>query len=142
MAAVLALHMALPCRGLAHELMIPQLAPTPIWTDAQSVLFSTAGGNSIRHSPWLLQRLGLLLQAVEDKVVVFMKIAGTANPINSMTKYVAREEFMRDMRFLANQPEQEDLTSPEEGDAEIPVIGNLRMLIAQTAMDVLWPAVP
>ena len=137
MAAVLALHMVLPCRGLAHECMLPQVAPTPIWTDAQSVLFSTAGGNAIRHSPWLLQRLGLLLQAVEDRVVVFKKIKGTANPINSMTKYTAQKEFMRDMRFLSNNPEKEGTSPIADGDDEVEVVGNLRMLMAQITADLL-----
>ena len=82
--------------------MVPQTSPTPIWIDALSVLFATGGGQSLRHTPWLLARLGSVIQAVEDGIVVFRKCSGLLNPTNSLTKYVKREEFMRDMNFFGN----------------------------------------
>ena len=70
---------------------------------AASVLFSSAGGASIRHTPWLLAKVAVLLQAVDSREVVLLKISGHGNPANSLTKYTPRDEFDRDIRFLMNR---------------------------------------
>ena len=102
------------------------------------MLFSTAGGDSLRHSPWLLARLGLLLQAVEDKLVVFKKIKGTANPVNSLTKYTPKSEFWRDMRFLANQPEGQTAAAGQVDEEMADVKANLAALIASVTADMCF----
>ena len=54
-----------------------------------------------------------------------------------MTKYTAQKEFMRDMRFLSNNPENEGSSPIADGDDEVEVVGNLRMLMAQITADLL-----
>ena len=102
--AVILQHRMLPARGVLSQLFLPQLGPNVAMTDAKSVLFASGGGSSIRHTPWLLGRIGELLQAVEDKEIKYAKILGTLNPTNSGTKYTSGDECNRDMAFLAGHP--------------------------------------
>ena len=74
--------------------MIPQIGPMPIYTDSTSVLFSSGGGTSVKHTPWLLGRLAVLLEAVERSDYRLRKVAGTLNPTNSLTKHTPLREFM------------------------------------------------
>ena len=99
---MIATQRVIPIRGLMHELMIPQVLPTPMFTDAKSVLFSSGGGASIRRCPWLLQRIEAVLGAVEDGIIKMLKISGLANPVNSLTKYTPFTEWYRDIAFLSN----------------------------------------
>ena len=102
-AAITLLHHLIPVRGLLHEIMIAQVAPTPIYTDSASVLFVSGGGQSIKHTPWLLGRLSVLLEAVERGDFALRKVAGTLNPTNSLTKHTPLKEFMRDMAYFMNR---------------------------------------
>ena len=96
------MHHTIPLRGLVHELMIPQEDPTPIFTDAAAVLASASGGASLRHTPWLLARTAIVVEATEEKILSVRKIDGKKNPVNSFTKYTAHEENTRDIDFLTN----------------------------------------
>ena len=79
--------------------MIPQLAPTPIYTDSASVLFVSGHGQSIKHTPWL----SVLLEAVERGDSTLRKVAGTLNPTNSLTKHTPLKEFLRGMAYFMNR---------------------------------------
>jgi hypothetical protein len=102
-------------------MFVPQTAPTPIYTDAQSVLFQTQGGPSIRKTPWLLARLEAVLDAEESNQVKFKKVAGTLNPTNSLTKYTTGPEFFRDIRFLTNDPsfQKDDVVTNTKDKTEL-----------------------
>ena len=89
------------------------------------VLFSTGGGLSLKHTPWLLGRLYTLLAAVESKAVVFRKIEGVLNPTNSLTKYTPLNEFARDMKYLCN-------SAALEGDGDS-TVGQLLVLLEKVA---------
>ena len=102
-AAITLLHHLIPVRGLLHEIMISQIDPTPVYTDSASVLFVSGGGQSIKHTPWLLGRLSVLLEAVERGDFTLRKVAGTLNPTNSLTKHTPLKEFMRDMAYFMNR---------------------------------------
>jgi len=119
--AVQAVNHTLPVRGLLHELFVPQAAPSPIYTDAQSVLFQTQGGPSIRKTPWLLARLEAVLDAEESDQVKFKKVSGTLNPTNSLTKYTTGPEFFRDIRFLTNDPsfQKDDVVTNTKDKTEL-----------------------
>ena len=102
-AAITLLHHLIPVRGLLHEIMILQVDPTPVYTDSASVLFVSGGGQSIKHTPWLLGRLSVLLEAIERGDFTMRKVAGTLNPTNSLTKHTPLKEFMRDMAYFMNR---------------------------------------
>ena len=99
-------------------------------TDAQSVLFSSGGGSSVKRTPWLLQRIEAILGAVEDGDVKLMKIKGTANPVNSLTKYTAFPEWLRDIKFLVNM--QPDSLGPALENVSA---GELRCLFGLEGVD-------
>ena len=80
--------------------MIPQSLPTPVYTDSASVLFVSGGGSSIKHTPRLLGRMAVLIEAVDHGYVRLRKVAGTLNPTNSLTKHTPIKEHTRDMAFL------------------------------------------
>ena len=96
------LYRVLPIRGLCHELMLPQVGATPIWSDAAAVLQSANGGASLRNTPWLLARTAVVVEATEEKIVKIRKIDGLYNPPNSLTKYTPQAELQRDVDFMTN----------------------------------------
>ena len=102
-AASTLLHHLIPVRGLLHEIMIPQVDPTPVYTDSAGVLFVSGGGQSIKHTPWLLGRLSVLLEAVERGDFTMREVAGTLNPTNSLTNHTPLKEFMRDIAYFMNR---------------------------------------
>ena len=102
-AAITLLHRLQPIRGLLQELMLPQLRPTPVYTDSASVLFISGGGSSIKHTPWLLGRMAVLLEAVDFGYIRLWKVAGTMNPTNSLTKHTPLREHSRDMAYFMNR---------------------------------------
>ena len=102
-AAITLLHRLQPIRGLLQELMLPQSMPTPVYTDLASVLFISGGGSSIKHTPWLLGRMAVLLEAVDFGYIRLRKVAGTMNPTNSLTKHTTFREHSRDMAYFMNR---------------------------------------
>ena len=96
------LHRIETSRALLQEMFIPQTTPTVIFSDALSVVFLTNG--NITKSQWMLGRLAAVIAAVDEGEVIFVKISGKANPVNSLTKYVPLGEFERDIGFLTNEP--------------------------------------
>ena len=129
-AAITLLHHLIPIRGMLQEIMIPQVGPTPIYTDSASVLFSSGGGTSVKHTPWLLGRLAVLLEAVERGDYRLRKVAGTLNPTNSLTKHTPLREFLRDMAYFMNRL-SEIFDGPYAAQTEIEEkLGNIAAYVA------------
>ena len=123
----------MPVRALMQELFLPQPAPTPVYTDAASVLFSSEGGAAVRHTPWLLARMGALLQAVDDKDVVLHKVTGTGNPTNSLTKYTPGHEQQRDFAYIMNRVSAQVAAAPKALDQRDDDLAGLRAMLSMLA---------
>ena len=132
-AAITVLHQLMPVRALMQELFLPQPAPTPVYTDAASVLFSSEGGAAVRHTPWLLARMGALLQAVDDKDVVLRKVTGTGNPTNSLTKYTPGHEQQRDFAYIMNRVSAQVAAAPKALDQRDDDLAGLRAMLSMLA---------
>ena len=82
------LHRVIPTQGLLQECLIPQLRPTPLFTDSQSTMFCANSAASSRLSVWVNRRSAVLREAVDTKIVSMEKIGDPDNVANYFTKPV------------------------------------------------------
>ena len=82
------LHKIIPIRGLLQELLIPQLCPTPAYTDSQSTIFVGNAAAAARLSVWLNRRSAVIREGVDDGQIQLLKITDADNCANYFTKPV------------------------------------------------------
>ena len=82
------LHRLFPIRGCLQELHIPQLHPSPAYTDSQSTIFCANSAASARLSVWLNRRSAVLREGVDLGDVRMEKISDADNVANFFTKPV------------------------------------------------------
>ena len=82
------LHRIIPIQGLLQEVLIPQVRPTPVYTDSQSTIFCANAAASSRLSVWVNRRSGVLREAVDTRIVSMEKIGDPDNVANYFTKPV------------------------------------------------------
>ena len=82
------LHKTIPLRGLLAELLVPQLQPTPTYTDSQSTIFCAESAAAARNSVWINRRAAVLREGVDTKEISLLKISDADNCSNYFTKPV------------------------------------------------------
>ena len=80
------LHALIPWRGTLHEMHIPQLLPTPVYSDSQSTIFVANSAAAAKLSVWLNRRIKVLREGVDTKEIVLFKISDEDNCANNFTK--------------------------------------------------------
>ena len=85
------LHRLIPMRGLLQELLIPQLRPSPLYTDSQSTIFVTNSSAAMKRLVWLNRRAAVLREGVDMSEVTFEKIGDADNVANYYTKPVTAQ---------------------------------------------------
>ena len=83
------LHKLIPIRGLLQELLIPQLNPTPAYTDSQSTIFVGNAAAAARMSVWLNRRSAVIREGVDDGQIQLLKITDADNCANYFTKPIS-----------------------------------------------------
>jgi hypothetical protein len=81
-------HRIYTVRGLLHEMRIRQDQPTPLYCDSQSTVFVANDASSIKRSVWISRRAQVLREAVDERVVAFMKIPEADNVADGFTKVI------------------------------------------------------
>ena len=87
------LHRVIPLRGTLQECSIPQMHPTPGYTDSQSTIFCANTAAAAKKSVWLNRRSAVLRSAVDMKAIVLDKIGDPDNCANYNTKPVRKESM-------------------------------------------------
>ena len=82
------MHRVIPLRGILQELFIPQLRPTPTYTDSQSTIFTANSAAAAKLSVWINRRSAILREGVDTGEVTFQKIGDPDNCANYFTKPV------------------------------------------------------
>ena len=87
------LHALIPWRGTLHEMHIPQLLPTPVYSDSQSTIFVANSAAAAKLSVWLNRRIKVLREGVDTKEIVLFKISDADNCANYFTKPITTEKM-------------------------------------------------
>ena len=82
------LHRVVPLRGLLQELHIPQLHPTPVYSDSQSAIHIANNAASANRSVWVNRRSAVLREGVDTGECRYEKITDADNCANYFTKPV------------------------------------------------------
>ena len=99
----------LPIRGFLHEVGVRQLAYTPLFIDSQTTVFVAQDLAGVKRSIWILRRINVIHEAVEMREILPVKIKGTLNPANALTKYVTHSEWQRYARYVLNADVPEEV---------------------------------
>ena len=107
-----AIHRAIPLIEFCHELGIRQLAPVPLFTDSQSVIYVARDTGAAKRSIWLQRRVAVMQEAVALQQIAPTHIDGTLNVADILTKYVAHPTWIRMMRYILNDIEEDGSDEP------------------------------
>ena len=97
------LHKLIPIRGLLQELMIPQIQPTPAYTDSQFTIHVGASAAAARLSVWLNRRAAVLREGVDSHEIQLLKVTDEDNCANYFTKPVTTKSMNRYFSYTHNQ---------------------------------------
>ena len=106
-AACTAVAKLLPIRGLAHEMRVPQVGPSPMWFDSASTIFVVRDEMSMRRSAWLLGKVKFMQDASKDGEIDARKVVTDDNTADSKTKYVGNKTYWRHLLYTHNIPSSE-----------------------------------
>ena len=100
------LHRLITYRGVLQELGIPQLHPSPLYTDSQSSIFAGNSAASARQSVWLNRRTAVIREAVDMEEIRLEKIGDPDNVANYFTKPVTTAVMKHYFSYTHGSPEQ------------------------------------
>ena len=85
------LYRLIQMRGPLQERLIPQLRPTPLYTDSQSTIYVANSSAAVRRSVWLNRRAAVLHEGVDMSEISFEKISDANNVANYYPKPVTAQ---------------------------------------------------
>ena len=90
------------CRGMLQAFSIPQVDPTPLYSDSDSTAKVSRNEASPRRSLYLMLRAKFITDSFKDKETVVMHIDGKLNPADAGTKYLSFDTWYRYLRYVLN----------------------------------------
>ena len=90
------------CRGVLQAFSIPQVEPTPLYSDSDSTAKVARDEASPRRSLYLMLRARFITDSFKDKETIVMHVGGELNPADAGTKYLSYDTWHRYLRYVLN----------------------------------------
>ena len=95
----------LDARDFSTEIGIPQLDPSPIFTDSSSAVRTAESAQSDKQSLYMKRRIKFTQWAQSDKKVAVEHVCGEANHADTLTKHQSNTQFMLTAPVLMRREE-------------------------------------
>ena len=87
-------------RGTAQHLGVPQVKPTPLFTDNDGTWYVAVGGASATSMTYIIRHVRFLQQCVQEEEIACFQMDGMLNPVDALTKWLVTAERKRHYAFL------------------------------------------
>ena len=92
-------------RGVAQFMGVPQVRPTPLFTDNDGTWYVSRDAASASSMVYIMRHVRFLQQSEYDQNTRTYQMEGELNPTDPLTKYKPKADYKRHMAFLMGYPE-------------------------------------